>query len=52
MCVHTYVCGTWEGQRGEELATAAEDEKVVCVCVCVCVCVRVCVCVCRVLLVQ
>ena len=27
-----------EGQRGEELATAAEDDKVVCVCVCVCVC--------------
>ena len=27
--------GAGEGQRGEELATAAEDEKVVCVCVCV-----------------
>ena len=30
--------GAGEGQRGEELATAAEDEKVVCVCVYVCVC--------------
>ena len=27
--------GVGDGLRGEELATAAEDEKVVCVCVCV-----------------
>ena len=46
---------TWgggEGQRGEELSTAAEDEKVVCVCMWVCVCVCVSVCVSCVLLVQ
>ena len=30
--------GAGDRQRGEELATAADDEKVVCVCVCVCVC--------------
>ena len=40
--------GVGEEQRGEELATAAKDEKVVCVCVRACVraCVCVCVCVC------